>query len=104
MLLDYLNYKIRTDLTSIWKKASLKTIGKIQIETIVGRLIEKYETIRRSHNSKTINNKERNYAIELNQLLDISACPCFKPNSTRKSIHLLSQRIAYVKTRYTETE
>ena len=76
--------QIRTDLTSIWKKASLKTIGKIPIETIVGRLIEKYETIRRSHNSKTINKKEQNYAIELNQLLDISECPCFKPKFGNK--------------------
>jgi|688.fasta_scaffold483291_2 hypothetical protein len=46
---------------------------------MVFRLIEKYESIRRSHNSKSTNKKEVDYAVELNQLFDISSCPCYKP-------------------------
>lgn len=71
--------QITKELSSIWKKASLKTIDDTQIEKMVFRLMEKYESIRRSHNSKSINKKEVDYAGELNQLFDISSCTCYKP-------------------------
>ena len=71
--------QVTKELSSIWERASLKTIDDIQIQKMVFRLIEKYESIRRSHNSKSINKNKLNYANELNELFDISSCPCYKP-------------------------